>query len=155
MAIKNYTSSVPVERSVMLIEHQLSRAGAQTISKWYDENKDLSGISFQIVAAGQIPMIFRLPAKWKECEKLFIREIRRPTPESTKRAKEQAQRTAFKILYDWVMIQVSLIELQQAEVIEVFLPYAYDPGTDKTFFEKLQSTGFKQLQLAGSTKAKD
>ena len=54
MNIKNYTSSVPVERSVMLIEHQLSRAGAQTISKWYDENKDLAGISFQIVTNQEI-----------------------------------------------------------------------------------------------------
>jgi hypothetical protein len=144
MNIKNYTSSVPVERSVMLIEHQLSRAGASTISKWYDENKDLAGISFQIVTNG-IPMVFRLPAKWKECEKVFVREIRRPTPQKTQSAKEQAQRTAWKILYEWVMIQVSLIELQQAEVIEVFLPYYYDPGTDKTFFERLKGSGFKQL----------
>jgi hypothetical protein len=146
MSIKNYTSSVPVERSVMLIEHQLSRAGAQTISKWYDENKDLSGISFQIVANAQ-SFIFRLPAKWKACEKVFLREIRRPTPEKNKRAKEQAQRTAWKILYEWVLIQTSMIELEQAEVIEVFLPYAYDPSTDKTFFEKIQAGGFKQLQI--------
>lgn len=148
MAIRNYTSSVPVERSVMLIEHQLSRAGAQTISKWYDDNKDLSGISFQIIAVGSVPMVFRLPAKWKECEKLFLREIRRPTPEKNEAAKKQAQRTAFKILYDWVMIQVSLIELQQAEVIEVFLPYAYDPRTDRTFFESMKESGFKQLTSA-------
>lgn len=144
MNIKNYTSSVPVERSVMLIEHQLSRAGAQTISKWYDENKDLAGISFQILSAG-IPFVFRLPAKWKECEKVFLREIQRPTPEKNQRAKEQAQRTAWKILYEWVMIQVSLIELQQAEVLEVFLPYCYDPNSDKTFFERIRGNGFKQL----------
>lgn len=148
MSIKNYTSSVPVERSVMLIEHHLSRAGAATISKWYDENKDLAGISFQVVTNG-ISMIFRLPAKWKECEKVFVREIRRPTPDAKKRAKEQAQRTAWKILYEWVQIQVSLIELQQAEVLEVFLPYAYNPENDQTLFEQMRSTGFKQLQLQG------
>ena len=58
---------------------------------------------------------------------------------------EQAQRTSWKILYDWVQVQVSMIQLQQAEFIEVFLPYCYDREADKTFYEKLKGNGFKQL----------
>lgn len=148
MNIKNHTSSVPVEKSVMLIEHQLSCAGASTISKWYDENKDLAGISFQIMTNG-VPVVFRLPSKWKECEKVFVRQISRPNETKLRNARQQAQRTAWKILFEWVQIQVSLIELQQAEVLEVFLPYAYDPAKDMTFFDRVKEGGFKMLTTGG------
>jgi len=142
--LRNYTSSVSVDRSVSLIEHELVRAGATHISKWYDKDKNLEGIMFQIDSNGTL-LMFRLPAKWRKCYKLFVEEIRRPRPGTEKRVQDQAQRTAWKLLYDWVSVQVSMIKLEQAEVIEVFLPYYYDPAKDQTLFERVKATGFKQL----------
>lgn len=44
-----------------------------------------------------------------------------------------------------------MIKMEQAEAIQVFLPYIYDGKTDKTLFEKLKSSNFKQL-TSGDTK---
>src|SRR5574343_1267827 len=112
MNLKNYTSSVPVERSVMNIEHHLVRAGAGHIAKSYDTNGVLTGITFQIVK-GNVNTVFKLPAKWEKCFEVMFKEVRKPRPETRERVKEQAQRTAWKILHDWVEIQVSLIQLEQ------------------------------------------
>ena len=144
MNLKNYTSSVPVDRSVSLIEHDLVRAGAQHIAKTYDKDGNLEGITFQINANGISP-VFRLPAKWRQCFKVMMEEVRKPRPGTEDRIRDQAQRTAWKILYDWVTIQVSMIKLDQAEVLEVFLPYVYDMAKDQTLFERMKANGFKQL----------
>lgn len=151
MNIRNYTSGVPVERSVSLIEHELVRAGAQHISKTYDPEGLLEGITFQIVTNG-IPLIFRLPAKWKACHEMMQKDIRRPRKETAERVKDQALRTAWKILYDWVSVQVSLIKLEQAEIAEVFLPYVYDMRKQQTLFERMKENGFRQLGPAKEEK---
>jgi hypothetical protein len=144
MNLKNYTSSVPVDRSVSLIEHDLVRAGAIHISKTYDDKQNLEGITFQIIV-NNLSLIFRLPAKWKQCYKVMMEEVRKPRPGTEERIKEQSQRTAWKILYDWVSIQVTMIKLEQADIVEVFLPYVYDMAKDQTLFEKLKASNFKML----------
>lgn len=144
MTIKNYTSSVPVDRSVSLIEHELVRSKASHIAKWYDTEGNLDGIMFQVEQEG-IPMTFKLPARWRQCFKMMMGEVRKPKPTTEDRVREQAQRTAWKILYEWVAIQVSMIKLEQADVIEVFLPYYYDQARDQTLFERFKGNGFKQL----------
>jgi len=37
---------------------------------------------------------------------------------------------------------MSLIELDQVEFLEVFLPYVYFPAEKKTYFEQLKGSGF-------------
>ena len=44
--------------------------------------------------------------------------------------------------------------MQQAEVLQIFLPYACVGGTDTTLFEKLKGTGFKQLQASNEHNSK-
>lgn len=58
---------------------------------------------------------------------------------------EQAERTSWKLLHEWVHIQITMIAMEQAEALQVFLPYAYDSKKDETFFERLKGNGFKQL----------
>jgi len=145
MNLKNYTSSVPVDRSVMLIEHELVRAGATHIAKTYGKEKTLEGIIFQIMGPNGVPLTFQLPSKWDKVLELMTREIRRPRPGTEQRTIDQAQRTAWKILYDWVQIQISMIEIGKADAIEMFLPYLYDVTTDQTFYQRMRETNFKQL----------
>jgi hypothetical protein len=75
---------------------------------------------------------------------------RRARPETRKKLPEQAERTAWKIVADWVDAQMAMIELAQIEFMEVFLPYLYDASSEQTYFEKLRDKSFVGL-LPGKT----
>jgi hypothetical protein len=38
-----------------------------------------------------------------------------------------------------------MIRLEQAEALQLFLPYVWDPAKEETFFEKLKKTNYKAL----------
>lgn len=149
--IKNYTSTVPAGSSQVKIESYLVEAGASDISKKYDpETKVCVAITFRIFHTSEqypagIAMFFKLPAKVEACFKVLYGEVKRPRPDTKKLVMQQAERTTWKIISDWVEVQLSMIRLEQAEMLQVFLPYAYDAATDKTFFEKMKDTDFKAL----------
>ena len=138
--IKNYTSTVAINKSVQHIEDQLIRHGAQEILKIIEGGK-LVGIAFIISVSGKnIP--FRIPARLDRVEKKLRELIRRPINGTLQRVAEQAGKTAWKILSDWVDIQMTLIDLEQAELAEVFMPFAYDHRTKQTFFEQVKKADF-------------
>jgi len=143
--IKNYTSSVPPERSVTQIEKRLVAHGARNIMKEYGAEGGLAGIAFIVNAHGK-DMPFKIPARIDRVEKRLRESVRRPRNGTISRIKDQAQRTAWKILADWVDIQMSLIDLDQVEMLEVFLPFVYDVGRKQTFFEKIKDGNLKLLK---------
>ncbi|MCH8134806.1 MAG: hypothetical protein IIB77_02370, partial [Proteobacteria bacterium] len=61
------------------------------------------------------------------------------------RTREQASRVAWRIIKDWLRAQLAIIETEQAEMVEVFLPYAQHPVTGQTLYEQLEASGFRQL----------
>jgi hypothetical protein len=145
MALKNYTSSVSAARSISFIETKLAKNGARQILKLYDDNGRVSGICFIIPFNGRdVP--YKLPARLDECEKALRANLSsRSRPETIKKIADQAERTAWKIISDWVEVQMAMIELSQVEMIEVFLPYIYDHQRGKTYFELMKDRGFKGL----------
>lgn len=150
MNLKNYTSTVPASTSMARIQRSLVEAGATDISMKFDpETKICTAITFRMVLTGQIPMFFQLPAKIDPCFKVLYAEVKRPQPDTKKRIREQAERTAWKIVSDWVDIQLSMIQLEQAEPLQVFLPYVYNPERDVTFYEQLKESNFKALLSNG------
>ena len=59
---------------------------------------------------------------------------------------EQATRTAWRILKDWLLAQLALIETGMASVEQVFLPYAQNPS-GQTVYEALIEKKFAGLAL--------
>ena len=147
MNLKNYTSEVPAVTSMGKIETALVQAGATDISKKYQDSVCIA-IRFRMVV-NNIPMFFELPAKVENCYRVLYAEIKRPRPDTKQKVRQQAERTAWKIVCDWVLVQLSMIMLEQAEPMQIFLPYAWDPEKEETFFEKLKQGGFKALLPAG------
>lgn len=148
MKLKNYTSGQSVEKSIIAIETLLVQAGAQTISKFY-EGERIAGFFFQIpVNATNMPVSFKLPVSTIAVQRVMEAEIKRARRDTYKRVQEQAERTAWALLREWVHVQLSMVQMQQAEALQIFLPYAYDGTNDQTFFEKLKGNGFKQLSQA-------
>ena len=147
--MKNYTSSVPVETTIARIEKALARFGATGVAKSY-KNGEVESLSFTIIE----PMTgkgigIHLPAKVEAVKKILASEVRRPragtyrSRSTEERIEQQAARTAWKIVQDWVDVQLSLIEMGQAEALQVFLPYVWDGK--KTFFDQIKGGHFKML----------
>jgi hypothetical protein len=141
--LKNYTSTVPAMNSAAAIEKLLVEAGATSISKWYEE-KQLKGFLFQMPLNGHM-LVFRLPANEELVYKLML--SKHSTPNATKRLtiRAQAQRTAWRTLHEWVQIQVAMIQLEQLEPLQVFLPYNYDQNTGRTFYDQVRGGSVKLL----------
>jgi hypothetical protein len=141
--MKNYTSQLSVEKTISLIERALAKAGASNILKNYEAGT-ISSISFTLFdpTFGKTYFI-RLPANVDAVEKILFQKIKRPRKETIKRIREQAARTAWKLMLDWVEVQLSLIELEQVEALQVFLPYVFDG--EKTFYSALKENNFRML----------
>lgn len=147
MNLKNYTSEVPAVNSQGRISKALVQAGATDISMKYDGGICVAITFRMLVDHGgvKIPLFFQLPAKVESCFDVMWKEIKRPRPDTKMKTRQQAERTAWKIVSDWVEVQLSMILLEQAEAIEIFLPYVFDPQKQETFFQRLKGSGFKQL----------
>lgn len=52
--------------------------------------------------------------------------------------REQAERTAWRNIRDWVLAQMAFVEAGNVEVDEVFLPYLTD-GKGRTLYQVYQS----------------
>lgn len=146
--IKNYTSSVPVERTVGRIEQLLAKAGACGILKDYAAGR-LIAISFRVnLPTGKLVAV-KLPANTDAVYQSLRNQIVRPRAGTLDKLREQADRTAWKLMQDWIEVQLSLIAMQQVDFMQVFLPYVWDGR--RTYYEALKSDNF--LALPETTEA--
>lgn len=140
--MKNYTSEVPVEKTVVRIEELLVRSGASNIMKEYAGGR-VVGVSFAIPHPSGGKVAVRLPANTDGVYEVLRKQVKRPNPQTQQRLQEQSKRTAWKLMQDWVEVQLSLIEMHQAEALEVFMPYIWNG--QRSFYATLKETGFKAL----------
>lgn len=142
--MKNYTSGVPVERTVSRIESVLIRAGASDIVKNYEGGK-LAGLIFSIFEPSTKKKItIKLPANTEAVRAIFRQSIKRPRRGTLDKLEAQAERTAWKLIQDWVEVQISMIEMNQAELPQVFMPYMWDGR--RTLYLAAKESGFKLLE---------
>lgn len=141
MFLKNYTSNVPVSKTISRIEELLSQNGAKAIGKNY-ENGKLTAITFQMTS-GQTDFLVRLPANPDAVYEIMQEQCRRPRAGTYEKIREQAERTAWKIQQDWLEIELTQIQLRQKELLQVFMPYVW--LGNQTFFQMVKSTGYRAL----------
>lgn len=141
--IKNYTSGVPIERTLARIESALVRGGATNVAKDYKEGM-LEAVCFSTINPTDGTRVsVRLPANSEGVYNVLRDSIKKPRKGTLEKLREQANRTAWKLMQDWVEIQMSLIAMRQSEFLQVFLPYIWDG--QKTFYSALKAGGFKLL----------
>lgn len=131
MALKNYTTKVPANRSVQEIQEMLIKAGASGVLMEYEKGTGrIAGLSFQISFDGK-KMGFKLPLEWREAQKVLDQEGNRRAMDD-----DYAYRVAWRILRDWVDVQCALIAIKQVQLQQVFLPYAIHRN-GKTVYENM------------------
>jgi hypothetical protein len=139
--IKNYTTDIPAERTISEIQKILAQNGARGIMLEYDGNGNITDIFFKIILNNK-ELPFRLPAKAERVYQALWGE--KQGWEYTRYGagwREQAQRIAWRICKTWLEAQITLINLEQAKMEEVFLPYLIMPS-NKTLFETMEQNKF-------------
>lgn len=120
------------------IEQLLVEAGATNISKAYNEDKTCTAIMFQMTIDSKF-VYFKLPANVQACFEVLWSAVKNKLRANKQLYIDQAHRTAWKIILDWVEVQLAMIQLDQAKPLQIFLPYVCDPHTGQTFYEKIES----------------
>jgi hypothetical protein len=136
----NYTTTIAAEKTVSEIQSILAKAGASAIMVQYDNEKVLSGIAFKIDSP-QGPISFQLPAQIDRIYVLLQRDKKVPRNLKTR---AQAAKVCWRIIKDWVAAQIAIIEAEQADMVEVFLPYAKTQSSH-TVYESMLTQGFAAL----------
>ena len=140
------------------IESYLAQCGVTGISKKY-LNGFCVALIFQTTEDGKTFTI-KLPAEieavhdflWKEYDSrrsVTFSGAPRKGGKTKEDFREQATKTAWKIQQDWVEVQMSLVKLKQAKILQVFMAFVWDGS--QTFYEQLQGNKFKQLPQSTDT----
>jgi hypothetical protein len=151
MPILNYTTSIASEKTVGEITSLLARKGARSINTDFTEEGLIHGITFVMVLHG-LPVRFQLPSNASGVcavmmkEKPYSYSYSRKTREQWQQEiRQQAERVAWRILKDWVEAQIALVESSQAEMAQVFMPYAVE-ASGQTMFQLFEES-YKQRAL--------
>lgn len=135
MPIKNCTSSVDVYTTIGQIQSCLVKHGARKIMTEYDEESRLSAISFLIdTQNGQRGI--KLPANVDAVQAVLHKQ-------KVKADRDRAEKTAWRIVKDWVEAQMAILESNMVNMDEIFLPYMMS-SSGETLYQLYQN---KQLML--------
>lgn len=139
--IKNYTTNIPSEKTVAEIQSILAANGARGIATEYDEKGKVKDIFFRVfLDKKELP--FRLPAR---PDRVYVALHKDATSGAENRYHAlwtaEAERIAWRICKTWLEAQITLINLEQAKLEEVFLPYLI-VGDNVTLFEKMEKDQF-------------
>lgn len=143
MKLKNRTSSVSVDKTISRIEQILAQAGANNIIKEYKDGV-LDAFCFGIkLPPENRQILIRLPAHVDAVYDCLKGRLKKPRSGTLDNLKKQSERTAWKIIQDWVEVQMSLIQMQKVDFLQIFLPFVFNGKT--TFYESLKMQNFKLL----------
>lgn len=157
--LKNYTSDVPSSATVFYIEKALIRCGVSGISKQYrGTDGEIEAILFTVKSPDGRPICIRIPADKDAClnalwmdyvdgDKLNANGDALVWSSRKKKKKsdfaQQAERTAWKLARDWIEVQLSMIQMRQADFAQVFLPYVWNGR--ETFYDRIKGEGLTML----------
>lgn len=146
MKLKNYSTSVVAEKSIMQIETLLADFKASAIMKEYQADGRVRTICFRL---NDIP--YKLPLNIDGVKNSLFPNSRRTSRLNAMKAREdRAYRVSCRIIKDWLHSQLSLIMSGQAQPDEIMLPYIYN-GT-KTLYEAYRDKDLGKFQIEAPKK---
>lgn len=142
--IKNYTTEIPAQKTINEIQQLLGENGARGIALEYDDRGNVKDIFFKINLNNK-ELAFRLPAKVDNVFNSLFADMSGNYGEREVGRRIKSVNIAWRICKIWLEAQITLINLEQAKIEEVFLPYMVMPG-NKTLYETMKE---KQFLLTG------
>ncbi|CAK0756010.1 conserved hypothetical protein [Azospirillaceae bacterium] len=134
MPIKNYTTSVPANRSIEEIQSAPVKHGAVGVLYEYEKGTGrIAELKFKL-RIHDTDVGFALPVEWRMFQAV-LKEQRVPRFND----EEYVYRVAWRNIRDWVLAQLALYETQMVELPQVFLPFAMTK-TGKTLYETVEQS---------------
>ena len=136
MALKNYTTIVPANRSIEEIQTALVKNGATGVLYEYEQGTGrIAALKFRLLIKGN-EVGFALPVQWRRFQAVLKKQgIARAEDE------DYVYRVAWRNIRDWVLAQMALYETMIVELPQVFLPFAMDRA-GKTLYENVSDGKF-------------
>lgn len=151
MGILNYSTTVAAIKSAHEVEAALANHGASSVTVVYG-GKEPRGIAF-VIDTQFGAKNFRLPANAAGVERVIVEQQRRGQISNLARYRgaEQANRVAWRILKDWIVTQLAVIESGVMTLDEAMLPYML-VGPDRTLSEAFQTNERMRLAIESGDK---
>ena len=128
----NYSTTIDVHKTLGEIQGALAKAKARNISIDY-ENGEPTAVGFTIeTPLGVQP--FRLPMDADAIFKTILRQYNSGQVQKRFVTREQAARVGWRIIKDWLLAQIAIVETEMVAIHEVMLPYMVAPN-GQTFFQ--------------------
>lgn len=141
MPIANFSTSVPVIKTVGEIQEMLAKASVQVLMIDYEGTLPKS-ITFRMERGGE-SLHFRLPADWRGVQSVLRRQ---KGVSLSGCSDEQSQRVSWRIVRDWIRAQLALVETGAAKLEEVMLPYLLiDSEMKTTLYQRFSGRFAKNL----------
>lgn len=146
--LKNYTTTIPAKQSVHEIESLLINFGAVSTHK-ENENFEVKAIAFVMIGPDNNELPFRFAVTQEEilgiANYLNSAYTSKAGREPTEKELKHARNVAWKIMYDAVFAQLSLIQIGMRKIEQEFLPHLYDFKKKITFFQQIEKNGIAGL----------
>jgi len=123
----DYTTSVPVSRTVAQVQAILVEHGARAVMMEYDDRGRITALAFNIKMPNR-DLPIRLPIDAAATLRVLQRQADNREIPGRYAKEEHAYRVAWRIIKDWVEAQMSLLETEMVKMEEIFLPYVITPG---------------------------
>jgi hypothetical protein len=127
----NYTTTIDAAKTASEIVARLVANGARKIGLEYDERRRPSWISFR----AETPFgeqSYRLPVNLAAVETTLGRLAHAGKIPARYATRDQAERTGWRIVKDWIEVQMAIVAVGMASLDEVMLPYMLQGDT--TFY---------------------
>ncbi len=140
MPIKNYTTTIAAEKSVSQIQDLLRKKGARRVLVDYDKKGKPEAVAFEFELAQMEGPALRLPFQIRARPEAMERCLKSVEPRYRGRA--QAERVAWRLVYNWIDVQLAFVEAGQAAMAELMLGFALSTRSDeqehpRTFYDVL------------------
>jgi len=140
MAILDYTTKVPVSRTIAQIQAKLVEHGARAVMMEYGDDGRIKALAFNVkMPNGELPI--RLPINAGATLKVLQRQWDERLIESKYAKDDQAYRVAWRNIFHWISAQMALLETEMVKMEEIFLGYVITPG-GQTIYQVMAGKGF-------------
>jgi hypothetical protein len=134
--IKNYSSTIPINRIFENLQKTLVAHGAKQITFDYGDDGKVHGLSF-VILLGEQRLQVKLPARLDNAQAVLKQQYEAGLVDRRATDPEQAYRVAWRNIWDWVEAQMALLEIGMVKLEEIFLPYVMD-SSGRTLFEAFE-----------------